>query len=117
MTAVPDEAMQGQVPVPGVGSEDLEDGRVVLVRPKILSPRWAWVLRFLGRPAYRVRLDALGSAAWRACDGVRTVAQVAEAVAAAHPDAADPLPRTVAFIRELARGGFISLGSGDSRQG
>ena len=109
MTTASDETFLSLVPVRGVGAEDLEDGRVVLVRPKILSPRWAWVLRFLGRPDYRVRLDALGSAAWRACDGTRTVAQVADAVATAHPDAADPLPRTVAFIGELARGGFVNL--------
>jgi hypothetical protein len=109
MNAFPDEAFLAAVPVQALASEPGENDTVVLLRPKILSPRWAWLLRMMKKPVYRVKLDARGTAVWRACDGVRTVAQVAGAVDAGHPGEADTLTRTALFLRELARGGFVQL--------
>ncbi len=109
MAPSPDETFLARGPVPAVPAEPGEGDLLVLVRPKILSPRWSWLLRWMQRPVYRVRLDARGSAAWRACDGVRTMAGVIEAVAAAFPDDPDTAPRTTRFLVELARGGFLTL--------
>ena len=109
MTPFPDDAFLAAVPVQALASEPGEGGTLVLIRPKILSSRWAWLLRLMKRPAYRVRLDARGTAVWRACDGARSVAQVADAVAVAFPGEPDTALRTALFIRELARGGFITL--------
>ena len=47
MTPFPDETYLALVPVPALGSEPGEAGTVVLIRPKILSPRWAWLLRLM----------------------------------------------------------------------
>lgn len=109
MSTFPDEAFLAAVPVQDLSTEPGADGAVVLLRPKILSPRWGWLLRLMKKPTYRVRLDARGTAVWRACDGTRTVAGVIEVVAATFPEEADTTLRTALFLRELVRGGFLRL--------
>lgn len=109
MTTFPDEAFLAAVPVQALAAEPGEAGQVIVLRPKILSPRWAWVLKMMKKPFYRVKLDARGTAVWQACDGVRTVAQVAEVVAQAFPEEPETTYRTALFIRELARGKFLNL--------
>ena len=109
MTSFPDDAFLALVPVQALASEPGENGTVVLIRPKVLSPRWGWLVRLMARPNYRVKLDARGTAVWRACDGTRTIGQVAEAVATAFPGEADTTLRTALFLRELALGRFVTL--------
>ncbi|WP_257314152.1 PqqD family protein [Geothrix fuzhouensis] len=109
MTTFPDESFLALVPVQALASEPGEGGNLVLIRPKILSPRWGWVVRLMKRPNFRVKLDARGTAVWQACDGVRTVAEVVQAIAAAFPGEPDTVLRTALFVRELARGGFVRL--------
>ncbi len=109
MNAFPDEIFLALVPVQALGSESGDGGTVVLIRPKILSPRWAWLLRLMKKPNYRVRLDPRGTAVWQACNGTLTVAQVARAVSSAFPEEPDNTLRTALFLRELARGGFLTL--------
>jgi len=109
MTTFPNDAFLAAVPMHAVASEPGEAGTVVLIRPKILSKRWAWLVRLMKKPNYRVRLDARGTAVWQACDGVRTVGQVAEEVGQAFPGEPDTIVRTSLFLRELAQGRFITL--------
>lgn len=109
MNPFPDEAFLAAVPVQALASEPGEEGKAVLLRPKILSPRWAWLLKLIRKPIFRVKLDARGTAVWQACDGVRTVAEVITAVSSAFPQESDTTVRTALFLRELARGGFISF--------
>lgn len=109
MNAFPDETFLAAVPLQAVASEPGEGGTVILLRPKILSKRWAWLLRLMKKPIYRVKLDARGTAVWQACDGTRNAADVAQVVAEAFPEEADTRQRTALFIQELARGKFISL--------
>lgn len=104
------EAFMNQVPVQAVGSERLEDGRVVLLRPKFTSPRLAWLQKRLSRPHFRVRLDRRGSFIWEAVDGRRTVRDVCDAVRAGLGDEAEPVEeRAVAFLHHLLSGRFIRL--------
>jgi hypothetical protein len=110
MIPFPDATFLALIPIQAVASEPGVGGNVVLIRPKILSPRWAWLLRMMKKPAFRVKLDARGTAVWQACNGARTVAQVTEAVAASFPEEPDTTLRTALFIRELAMGHFIQLG-------
>lgn len=107
MTSFPDEAFLALVPVQALASEPGEGGNLILIRPKILSPQWAWLLKMMKRPAFRVKLDARGTAVWQACDGQRSVAQIAQTVAKAFPEEPDTTLRTALFIRELALGGFV----------
>lgn len=104
-----DENFLALVPVQAVTAEPGEGDTLVLIRPKILSPRWAWLVRLMKRPNFRVKLDARGTALWQACDGTRTVAQVMEVMAQANPGEADAGFRAALFLRELARGGFLRL--------
>lgn len=110
MSPFPDQSFLALVPVRALTSESGEGGNLILIRPKLLSPRWAWLLRMMKRPTFRVKLDARGTAVWQACDGTRTMAQVAQAVAETFPGEPDTTLRTALFIRELARGGFVRLG-------
>jgi hypothetical protein len=97
-----------RVPRRTVPFETGEEGRVVLLRPKILSPRWAWLLRMFGKPNYRVKLDQRGSCVWLLCDGARSSAEIAAAVQTRFSDPPqDSATRTLAFLRELQRGGFL----------
>ena len=109
MNPFPDESFLALVPVQAVAAEPGEGGTLVLIRPKILSPRWAWLLRLMRKPVYRVKLDARGTAVWQACDGTRTVAQVMEAMVQAHPGEPDAAFRAALFLRELALGRFLRL--------
>jgi hypothetical protein len=109
MTSFPDDTFLALVPVQALVSEPGEEGGLVLIRPKILSPRWAWLLRWMQKPVFRVRLDARGTAVWQACDGVRSVAEVARAVAERFPEEPGTTRRTALFVRELAQGRFITL--------
>jgi hypothetical protein len=109
MSTFPDESFLALVPVQALAAEPGEKGNLVLIRPKILSPRWGWVLKLMRKPVFRVKLDARGTAVWQACDGARTVAQVMDLMAQAHPGESDAGFRTALFLRELARGGFVRL--------
>lgn len=112
MNTFPDEAFLAAVPVQALASEPGEEGKIVLLRPKILSKRWVWLLRMMKKPLYRVKLDARGTAVWQACDGARTVAQVAALVAARFPEEPNTTLRTALFLRELWRGQFLKLEPG-----
>jgi len=109
MLNFPDDAYLAAVPVQALASEPGEGDTVILLRPKLLSARWAWLLRMMKRPTFRVKLDARGTAVWQACDGQRSIAEVIAMVSAAFPGESDTTVRTALFIRELARGGFVHL--------
>jgi hypothetical protein len=118
MTPFPDEAFLALVPVQVLLSESGEGGNLILLRPKILSPRWSWLLKMIRNPVFRVKLDARGTAVWQACDSGRTVTEVIAKVSSAFPQEPDTTIRTALFLRELARGGFIALNQVDqSRTG
>lgn len=116
MSAFPDEAFLATIPIRALMSEPGEQGNLILLRPKILSSRWAWLLRLMKKPTYRVKLDARGTAVWQACDGVRSVAQIASVMAERFPEEPDTTLRTALFIRELARGQFLRLVQGGAEE-
>lgn len=104
------------VPRPLAAWKQDELGRVVLERPrptttglKGLGDLLSWWLS-----PRRVRLDALGSTAWKRLDGRTTVAEVAETLEAEHriEDAPD---RAVFFVRLLHREGYLELLVPESR--
>lgn len=98
------------VPRPLAEWSEGEAGRVVLVRPrpttgglKGVGDLISWWLS-----PRKVRLDALGSAAWRLIDGRTTVAEIAAALAARH-EAEDAAGRAAFFVRLLVREGYVEL--------
>ncbi len=90
--------------------EELPDGRIVLFIPRFTG-RFArrFILPLFASPEFRVQLDGLGSAVWRACDGHTAVRDI---VAQLHErtggDAAALTKRVHLFLRRLHREGSIA---------
>ncbi len=84
--------------------------RLVVLVPKFrnrLLARWA---ERLGRPHFRVRLDAEGSFVWAQCDGATTVLEIAERLQQhAGGEAAALHDRVARFVEKLARDGLVTL--------
>ncbi|MCU0453692.1 MAG: PqqD family protein [Bacteroidetes bacterium] len=88
-----------------------EDGRVVVLMPKFRH-RWMapWLQPLLRKPNVRVKLDDLGSAVWRLCDGTTPVARMAEVIQAQFGGNAEPvLERIGAFLRKLEDGDLLTI--------
>jgi hypothetical protein len=87
-----------------------EQGRVVLERPRPATTGLGGVGDLISwwLSPRRVRLDALGSTAWRRLDGRTTVAGVAETLAREH-GIADAPNRAAHFVRLLQREGYLEL--------
>ena len=104
-------------PVRALAFETGEDGRVTVIRPKFISPRWAWLTRYFAKPDFRVRLDERGSFLWGLCDGTRSVADLAREMAARFGDSGgDHQERSAVFIHELLKGGFLRGGQDQSEE-
>ena len=88
-----------------------EDGRVVVLVPKFRHPLMVrWVLPFLRAKHFRVKLDGLGSAVWRGCDGETDVAAIAERLRAEFGAAAEPLhDRIGSFLKKLEHGELMAI--------
>jgi len=83
-------------------------GRVVIVRRKFGRAGSALLRLFRVSPDLVLRLDALGSAAWRAMDG-RRVEEVLEALRREDPEADDLPARLGRYLSTLASNGLIRL--------
>jgi hypothetical protein len=89
-----------------------DDGRVVIDRPRPpidglrgLFRRTGWVLA-----PRRIRLDEIGSFAWRRLDGATKVRSLAGVIRDAFPDSCDQLEeRLGAYLRAMRRIGLISF--------
>jgi hypothetical protein len=87
------------------------DGRVILLRPFPTTVGFRGLLdRFFHRmSARRIRLDEMGSSAWRSLDGTRTVAEVGELMRREFGDRVDPVEERLAnLIWMLRREGFLA---------
>jgi hypothetical protein len=87
-----------------------EDGRIRILVPRFggnaLGRRLA---AWIGRPHIPVRLDAIGSAIWQACDGASTVDRIARHLEERFGDEVAPAhDRLATFLAELERNRFIS---------
>ena len=88
-----------------------EDGRVILLRPFPTTRGFRGLLdRFFHRmSAQRIRLDEVGSSAWRSLDGTRTVAEVGELIEREFGDRVHPVEERLAnLIWMLRREGFLA---------
>jgi len=84
---------------------------VVLLRPRPHGPWYLLPVEWLrtALAVRRIKLDAVGSAAWRACDGTRRGREVADTVRHAFGDVAEPVEaRLGQLIRRLRREGLIA---------
>lgn len=94
-----------------VGWEPGENNLVVVLVPKFRN-RFAakWVMPRLSKPYVRVKLDQLGSFAWKQCDGKTTVAEIADRMKKEFGESADPVDERVpAFVLQLTRTDLLSI--------
>jgi hypothetical protein len=85
------------------------DGRVILIIPKFRGAMAKkWLLPWLSRPNFRVKLDVYGSFIWQHCDGRTPVSEMAgKMVAAFGPEIEPVYERIAAFMRKLEREAFL----------
>ena len=107
------------VPVRLADWEDHADS-VVLLRPHPRAPWYLLPLEWLRHllAVRRIRLDLVGSAVWRACDGQHTVAEIAPGVRATFGADAEPVEQRVGLlIRRLRREGLLAYRDHDDTRG
>ncbi|MCR4440146.1 MAG: PqqD family protein [bacterium] len=88
-----------------------EDGRVLLLRPRFSSGLLQkYLLPKLRPPHFRIHLDAHGSAAWKLCDGSRTLAEVGAALREQFGQQIEPVQERLAlFVSQLCRHRLLKL--------
>lgn len=97
-----------------------EHGKVVVLRPFPTARGVRGLLdRFFHRmSASRIRLDEVGSVAWRALDGSRTVAEVAGLLREEFGEKVDPADRRLAhLIWQMRREGLVAYPGWDEHPG
>ena len=104
-----DRGIDAAIPVRRDRFEERADGGVTVFVPRFTS-RLArrLVLPLFARPEFRVQLDDIGSAVWRACDGRTTVAEIVLGLGArTGADLGELRGRVLQFLHRLAREGSI----------
>lgn len=93
------------------GWEEGENGRVVILVPKFRNRFLVrWILPLLRSQHFRVKLDDLGSALWRQCDGATTVAAMGDSLLRQFGERAEPVyERIGAFLRRLEKGDLLDV--------
>ncbi|MFC2160815.1 PqqD family protein [Acidobacteriota bacterium] len=99
------------VPVQNTKCEILENGRVILFKPKFSNSFMAkLLLPRMKQPYYKINLDEIGSFFWLNCDGTRTVREIAELHKNNFGEKVEPLYERIAhFIASLEKNRFIIL--------
>jgi Coenzyme PQQ synthesis protein D (PqqD) len=89
---------------------DEREEAVVVRRPRPRAPWYLLPLEWLrfGLAVRRIRLDRVGSAAWRACDGRRTVGEIADLLRDRFGNAVEPAEERLGMlVRRLQREGLL----------
>ena len=90
---------------------EAEDGRCVLLRPKLGSSRVGrWLAGRVGDPHYRIRLDELGTFVWKACDGDTSLQTIAVRLRRHFGPAVEPAEQRLGlFVRTMVRSKVLAL--------
>jgi hypothetical protein len=94
-------------------------GHVYLIKEKTRNKLLKKIIGWIGRSQeFHIHLDDLGSAAWLAADGRRTILEIAAAMNVSCAAAVEQAEgRMARFFAMLARDKFVVLKSRDSAQG
>lgn len=89
--------------------KELDDGRVEVLIPRFGGGRTAWLLGRLSRSGpIRLRLDDVGTAVWRLCDGRRSVHDIGLSLRDQFGDRIEPVyERLAAFIKQMKKAGLV----------
>ena len=88
-----------------------EDGRCVLLRPRLGTTRVArWVTRLAGDPHYRIKLDDVGTLVWKACDGRTSLADIVGQMRERFGEQVEPADQRLSqFMRKMLKGRMIAV--------
>ena len=88
-----------------------DEGRCVLLRPRLRSNRLArWVARMGGDPYYRIRLDEVGTLVWKACDGRTSLADMCVEMRERYGAEVEPVDQRLAqFVRKMLKGRMLAI--------
>ena len=88
-----------------------EDGRCVLLRPRLGSSRVArWVAGLGGDAYYRIRLDEVGTLVWKACDGYTSLADIVGRMRERFGDRVQPADQRLSrFVHTMLKGRMIAI--------
>jgi len=91
--------------------EELENGDIDVLMPRYGSGRLGKLLvSFLNPKPVRIRLDGVGAAVWRLCDGRRSVHEIGAALHGELGDRIEPLyERLSTFVLQMKRSDLIDL--------
>jgi len=86
-------------------------GKIVIIKPKFENNLSKKLLEpFLKSKEFRIKLDDLGTAVWKNCDGNTTVEQLGNILGKKFGPEIEPIyDRLIKFILELKRSKFIKL--------
>jgi Coenzyme PQQ synthesis protein D (PqqD) len=98
-------------PIRNARSETAEDGLVTLVVPKFRSVfLQKWLVPWLAKPNFRIRLDNVGSFIWQRCDGTTPVLKIAEEMQSEFGEGIQPVyDRISRFLNKLESSQFILI--------
>lgn len=111
----PERRLMDETPRRALAWREGDDGRCVLLRPKLGRGRLGrWLARLLGDPHYRIRLDEVGTFVWKSCDGQTSLGRIAKDLRDRFGDRIEPAePRLAQFVRQMLRSKLlIPPGSG-----
>ncbi len=99
------------IPVRKIEWKKKEEGLVELLKPKFKRPFLKkYLLPYVKRPHYRIKLDAVGSFIWGLSDGNLSVKEIAKSLKAEFGDKVEPLyDRLALFLQSLEKNGFIEF--------
>jgi len=91
--------------------ENAGNGKVIIVRPKWKLPLAKKLFgRFTKSQNFRIKLDDLGSAVWKNCDGKYSVKEIGEILGKEFGQEIEPIyDRLIKFILQLQRNKFIEI--------
>jgi hypothetical protein len=95
-------------------SEEREDGRCVVLRPKFGGGRTGrWLATLVHDPHYRIQLDEVGTFVWKSCDGQTPLVGIRRRFGS-HVEPADK--RLLAFVGQMRRAGLLCWASSEKSQ-
>ncbi|MEW5799100.1 MAG: PqqD family protein [Bacteroidota bacterium] len=91
--------------------ETTDEGKVVVLVPKFRNPFLVkWVLPYLSKPYFRIKLDDIGSAIWQQLDGGTPISHVAENLKTKFGAAVEPVESRINhFLNQLERGDLVTI--------
>lgn len=93
--------------------ETTDEGKVVVLVPKFRNPLLVkWLLPYLAKPYFRIKLDDVGSAIWQQLDGGTPISHVAESLKTKFGAAVEPVESRINhFLNQLERGDLVTMES------